>query len=286
MIPPFLSNVEYNTLNIMLWNGKIIGVFLGSIFAGVLGAGIGLAMGHMFDVGLFDNFLKHLGISRAASRTSNVQQIFFSSTFTIMGFVAKSDGRISENEIQAAKAVMSRLNLNPSMRKEAIELFNLGKQADFDVDNTLNELKRACWNHPILLRTFLEIQLQMVHADGKTVTQKKQAAMRHICSQLGIRGFNFHHFENHYRAEQNYQQHRHQPTQSPKQHLHDAYKILEISLTASDAEIKKAYRRQMSKNHPDKLVSKGLPPEMMKLATQKTQKIKEAYETIKKIRGM
>lgn len=268
----------------MLWNGKIIGIFLGAILGGPIGAVIGLVLGHMFDIGLFDNILQRLGISRSASQAANVQQIFFSSTFMIMGYVAKSDGRISENEILAAKEVMTRLNLSPEMKQEAIALFNKGKQPDFNVDQALNQLKRSCWHHPSLLRTFLEIQMRMAHADGQQISPKKQAALRYIYSQLGIRGFSFHHFEDRYRAEENYQQQK--PQYNPRQYLQDAYKILEVSSTATDTEVKKAYRRQMSKNHPDKLVSKGLPPEMIKLATQKTQQIKNAYETIKNARGI
>ena len=57
-----------------------------------------------------------------------------------------------------------------------------------------------------------------------------------------------------------------------------------MSKNASDADVKKAYRRLMNQHHPDKLVSKGLPEEMMKLANEKTQQIKEAYERIKKSR--
>jgi len=270
----------------MLWNGKIIGVFLGAILGGPLGAGIGLTIGHLFDIGLFDTLLKRLGISRSASRTANVQQIFFSSTFTVMGYLAKSDGRISENEIRAAQQIMRSLNLNATSQREAIKLFNQGKQADFNINESLHQLKRSCWHHPSLLRTFLEIQLQIAYADGQHISPKKQAALHTICAQLGIRGFSFNHFENRYHAEQNYQRQQQHTQHRPKQQLYNAYKILEVSSTASDAEIKKAYRRQMSKNHPDKLVSKGLPPEMMKLATQKTQQIKDAYETIKQSRGI
>ena len=170
----------------MLWNGKIIGVFLGAIFGGPIGAIVGLAIGHLFDIGLFDNVLKRFGISRSASRAANVQQIFFSSTFTIMGYLAKSDGRVSENEIRAAQQIMSRLNLNAQMKKEAIHLFNEGKQPSFNVDQALNQLKRSCWHHPSLLRTFLEIQLQMAYADGQQVSPKKQATLQYICAQLWV----------------------------------------------------------------------------------------------------
>ena len=64
----------------------------------------------------------------------------------------------------------------------------------------------------------------------------------------------------------------------------DYYQVLGVSKNASDAEVKKAYRRLMNQHHPDKLVSRGMPEEMVKLATEKTQEIKAAYETIKKSR--
>jgi DnaJ like chaperone protein len=62
--------------------------------------------------------------------------------------------------------------------------------------------------------------------------------------------------------------------------------VLNVPSGAADAEVKKAYRRQLNQHHPDKLVSKGLPEEMMRLAAQKTHEIKQAYERIKKARGI
>ena len=67
--------------------------------------------------------------------------------------------------------------------------------------------------------------------------------------------------------------------------LRDAYAILNISSGTGDAEVKKAYRRLLSQHHPDKLVSKGLPEEMMKMAAQKTHEIRKAYEKVKESRG-
>ena len=75
------------------------------------------------------------------------------------------------------------------------------------------------------------------------------------------------------------------PRETSAASLRQAYAVLGVEETDSDAKIKKAYRRMMNQHHPDKLVAKGLPEEMIKLATEKTQEIKSAYELIKKERG-
>jgi DnaJ like chaperone protein len=67
--------------------------------------------------------------------------------------------------------------------------------------------------------------------------------------------------------------------------LHEAYAVLGVDRTAGDAEVKKAYRRLMNQHHPDKLVARGLPEEMIDLATEKTQEIKAAYETVMESRA-
>ena len=64
------------------------------------------------------------------------------------------------------------------------------------------------------------------------------------------------------------------------QQLANAYKVLGVTEQDSASDIKKAYRKLMSQHHPDKLVAKGLPPEMMEMAKQKAQDIQAAYELI------
>ena len=76
-----------------------------------------------------------------------------------------------------------------------------------------------------------------------------------------------------------------QSAKGPALALNDAYAILNVAARAADAEVKRAYRRLMNQHHPDKLVSKGLPEEMMKIAENKTHEIRQAYERIKEERG-
>ncbi|MDX1563619.1 MAG: DnaJ domain-containing protein, partial [Gammaproteobacteria bacterium] len=67
--------------------------------------------------------------------------------------------------------------------------------------------------------------------------------------------------------------------------LEDAYTALGVSANASDSEVKRAYRRLMSQNHPDKLAAKGLPESMRQVAEERTREINVAYELIKETRG-
>lgn len=267
----------------MRWNGKIIGVIIGLLTGHPVGILIGLVIGHLWDIGLFNRIIQ----SNFAPDTGRIQQVFFDTTFSIMGFLAKADGRVSESEIRAAEAIMQQMDLSSAMRLEAIQLFNQGKQADFDWVTAMSNLKSACWQNPNLLRTFLEIQIQIASAEGQ-ISAGKLSALQKICAELGIHGVMFEQFTGYNRNQQQYQRHyQHQragyrPNAEPS--LAEAYQTLNVSANDSDADIKKAYRRLLSQNHPDKLMSQGLPPEMIKLANERTQKIKKAYEIIKKSR--
>lgn len=267
----------------MLW-GKLIGGFFGALLAGPLGMLIGVLIGHAFDRGLKvsgEFYGKH-----AHAAHKRAQEVFFNTTFLVMGHVAKVDGHVSEREIQAAERVMARLGLRGALKQRAIELFREGKDPSFNLDKALEALFNACHHNPALLQIFAEIQWQVAHADG-VLSANKQRVLQTICQRLGIVFYSFSAFEDFFR-QAGYQQSRQQGayTAPPKNALLDAYKLLGISGAATNADVKKAYRRLMSQNHPDKLIAKGLPEEMVKLATEKTQNICAAYDLVCKNRGM
>lgn len=190
------------------------------------------------------------------------------------------DGRVSESEIQAAHVVMAQMNLNPSMRCEAIRLFTQGKQPDFNLTERLHQFSRVCHSNRLLLQMFVEIQMKAAYAGG-ALSVAKRRALQNIIQLLGLR-IDVDYFDTRYRAEQGYGSY--SPHSNPRNHLQEAYKVLGVPSNASDADVKKAYRRLMGQHHPDKLVSKGLPEEMLKLATEKVQKIKAAYEQVREAR--
>ncbi len=273
----------------MGWSTTIIAGLIGLFLGGMPGLILGLFVGFFIDNGSLDKWRSHF----VQHDRSAVQEIFFNATFKLMGHVAKADGRVSEHEIQAAQSVMSQLGLNAEQRRRAIELFIRGKHGNFNVDLTLNELRQQCWHHPSLLRTFLEIQIQMAYAEGEPSPAKRRV-LEDICQRLGMMNFSFDAFERQFRAEQNYQRYQGQQSYQRSERAHsynsnrqlsEAYQILGVSHTASQTDLKKAYRKLMSQHHPDRLIAKGLPEEMIKMATAKTQKIKQAYEDICAAKG-
>ena len=267
----------------MGWWGKLAGGAFGFMLGGPLGALLGAVLGHNLDKGL--NGLSPREQLPPGER-ERVQTAFFTATFSVMGCLAKADGRVSQKEIALATAVMDEMELDAEMRRTAIELFNQGKNADFPLDEVLEQFRLECHRRNTLIQMFIEIQLQAAYADDH-LNPAEERLLLHICKQLGIPEFLFRRLEKMIQAERHYagSGRRGGAKEAPRPSLDDAYAILNVSPGATDAEVKKAYRRLLSQHHPDKLVAKGLPQEMMKMAAQKTHEIRQAYEQVKEKRG-
>jgi len=262
----------------MSWWGKLLGGAFGFAIGGPLGALLGAALGHNFDRGL--SGLKNYGIGDGAVDNERLQSAFFATTFSVMGHLAKADGRVSPEEIAMARNVMLNMQLSPEQREIAMKLFNEGKQADFPLDDVLTQFRQECHRRHNLMQMFLEILIATSLADSN-LDDAERGLLIYIGAQLGFARPQIEQLINMVAAQQRYTQHG--GAQSAAQRadsLKDAYKILGVAESANNDEIKTAYRRLMNQHHPDKLVSKGLPEEMMKLATEKTQEIKQAYEHI------
>ncbi len=273
----------------MTWIGKFIGFLIGAVILGPVGAIIGLFLGHIVDKG------RERQTPNLHSIQTEAQHAFFDTTFAVMGHIAKADGRVSEDEINVARTIMQRIGLTEHQKKKAIEEFTRGKQADFNLEANLKFLMRMCHHHRSLLKMFLEIQIQAAYATG-VASPKQQQILQIICTILNMPPLNFtvlnllygrNPYQHYYQQQshRSYQQYAYQASQHGL-NLQECYALLDITATATDAEIKKAYRRMMSQNHPDKLVAKGLPEKMVKLATEKTQRIQKAYEQICKTRNI
>ncbi len=265
----------------MSWWGKLLGGSFGYLLGGPLGALIGIALGHNFDKGLVSNLRRQF----EPGDQERVQTAFFTAVFSVMGHLAKADGRVSEKEIALARDIMQRMNLNDDMRRAAIRLFTQGKQPEFVLRDVLRQFRKECHGRRNLMRMFAEILMHSAFADGR-LDEPERSVLEQVRIELGFSVREFQHIEAvvsnaRYFGGGGFGQEAAAPAGAS---LRDAYAILGVEESASDAKIKKAYRRMMNQHHPDKLVAKGLPEEMIKLATEKTQEIKQAYEMIKKHR--
>jgi DnaJ like chaperone protein len=276
----------------MNWRGKVFGGVFGFMLGGPLGAILGASLGHQFDSGTIN--LESYEPLRPGDQ-HRIQMAFFTATFSVMGHIAKADGRVSPEEITLANRVMDQMSLNSEMRKSAVSLFNQGKSPNFPLDDALIQFYQECHRRRDLIRMFLEILIREALADG-TIEMEEERLLLHICGRLKVSQFEFQRLKMMAMAEQRFQQSGYgyqqdygrqqgqRQARPSRSSVQDAYDVLGVSATASDDEVKKAYRRLMSQNHPDKLVAKGLPEEMMKLAKEKTQKITKAYEIIQETR--
>lgn len=267
-----------------VWLGPVIGVLVGFILAGggvmgVVGALLGGWLGHQFDVLVQLSNSVYQFTTRSRDGDNEVQQAFFRATFICLGRVAKCDGAVCEPEIQWAAAVMDRMGLSAEKKREAVELFDLGKSGQHDITAELEALQKACGRRTTLLQIFMEFLVQAALADG-AMDQKEWAMLSHIAQCIRFRVSAL---ERLVRSTQAFQEFRTQDSThplSPQEELLRAYRILGVEPTATTAELKRAYRRLMSQNHPDKLIARGLPEKMLEMANEKTQAIRAAYERI------
>ncbi len=260
----------------MQWTGKVVGGLLGFLTLGPFGAAVGLLVGHQFDS-------EHDRSSRPALDSAAIGELFFRTTFQVMGHIAKADGRVSEQDVEAARAVMAELRLRPAQVQAAIGHFTAGKQAGFALDAALDALARACAGRPDLLRVFVEIQVRVALA-AHDVDAPSRALLRRIASRLGISFLELAQIETVLRIRRgSFAQT--SARASADQQLEHAYRVLEVEPGVDDDELAKAYRRQLSRHHPDKLKANGLPESMLEHAKQRTQQIIEAYELIRERRG-
>lgn len=272
----------------MAWKGKVFGSIAGFAMGGPVGAILGAALGHQVD-----KQSPHISFTvnsyASSEEKQRVQTAFFTATFSVMGHLAKADGVVSKAEIDLATRVMEQMRLSAEMRQKAIHLFQEGKKTDFPLTQTIATFQQQCGAHKHLLYMFMEIQLQAAFADGQ-IHSKEEILLLQICQQLNISHLQYQRIKSRLQAQQRfYQYYQHQQQSSNKPYrsqnsLKDAYDVLGVKASATDAEVKKAYRTLVSQHHPDKLAAKGLPEEMMTLAKEKTQQITKAYETIKEAR--
>jgi len=245
--------------------GLLFGGLRGLVVGALLGLGIRWVLGTALRSGL-----------------EQTQSSFLEVTFAVMGALSKADGVVTRDEIQAAQRVFDMLRLSDVQRTQARAAFNRGKAPGFDLDQEVDRLTGAVmFGRGPLLRLFLQLQCMAVAADGQ-VHEAEHAMLVRIARRLGLTERDVAQLEALLRASAGGPGPR---AAAPQSRLEDAYTALGLTAAASDADIKRAYRRLVSQNHPDKLATRGLPDSVRQVAEERIREINVAYDLIKEQRG-
>jgi DnaJ like chaperone protein len=261
--------------------GKIAGATAGLATGRIWLALIGLLLGHQFDRGFSSQSRR--GKNEQDRGVEHVSAGFVRSLFQAMGFLAKVDGRVSEDEIRAARVTMHRLGLGPAEIRQSIDWFEQGKQPSFALHECVRQVRRDTARHAELRRLFVRLLLE-VALSKKSLDRRERAAIWTICSELDISRVELAQLEAMLRAQKGFR--RSPAGGADAERLTSAYEVLGVGRSSTNEEIKKAYRRLMNKNHPDKLVAGGGDSVLVSAAAKRTREIRGAYEMLKARRSI
>lgn len=241
--------------------GALVGALLGLLLTrNPAGAVIGAVLGAIL-AGLWRS-----GVLAGRARDGTTVAMF-----ALLGRLARADGRVDETEIALAESLMQRLALDAEGRRAAVEAFQRGKRDEADLAADYAQLRGARRHAPLLLDVFVDMAL----ADGRLDPAERRLLGKYAW-MLGVR-------EAMLDALLARRQ-RGRPAAGAV--VADPYTVLGISQDASDAEVRRTFRRLMSRHHPDKLAATGAAPDMIRLAQERTQAIIAAYDAIKSQRGL
>ncbi len=269
----------------MLWPVTVVGALLGAWVGDVAGAILGAVLGHALD--------RHWRLKRWSELPDRVRQTFGAERvafeqilFLCLGRIAKCEGRVIPEHLQLARDLMQQYRLDEEGRIRAMRWFNEGKEAGDRLHPLVRKLQRR---EPERSAELLDCCWRMALADGNLGGREREL-LDQWASKAGVGN-----------AEQQRMHQRHQrqradgtgrsdrrKRQSPvssRDSLRDAALLLEVDLDARPEEIKRAYRRQMSRHHPDKLMARGDGEKEQNSAGERIHRIQDAYERLKRYRG-
>ena len=262
--------------------GKVIGTLGGLATGRPWMAIIGLLLGHQFDRGFADRFTR-FGPDVSAHRLEHLPQPYLRALFEAMGHLAKADGRVTEDEIRAARSLMHRLGLGPVEIRKAINWFESGKEASYPLVSTLQSLRGQSARRADMRALFVRLLME-VALSKSSLHRTERAIIWTICRELDIGRVELAQLEAMLRAQRGFRQSAAGAADGKR--VNDAYIALGVDRSSTNDEIKKAYRRLMNRNHPDKLASANPDAAVLAEAERRTREVRGAYELLKARRSI
>jgi len=252
----------------------LIGAIIGFFTGGPIGVLVGGFAGYVAGQALQRFVIGGLRVAQTA---------LIESVFAVMGALCKVDSVVTRDEIKAVENIFRMLHLDDEQRLQAKAAFGKGKQPDFDLDAAVDRFAAISRGRAPLVQLFLQLQCMAVAADGHVHPAEHNMLVR-IAGRLGLTEADVAQLESLLRAATSGAAGG--PSDKPPQdRLADAYVALGVTPDAAPADIKRAYRKLISKNHPDKLAARGLPESMRAVAEERSREINTAYDLIKSSRG-
>ncbi len=249
----------------MGWLSGVIGGGLGAMIAGPFGAIMGAAIGASMGGG-GQKQPRRLG---AFDPSQQRQAIFFTAAFSMVGKLAKADGRVCPDEIAAIEKISKEaLGLDTQTRAYAINVFTQAKESPESFADYARQFGQLFSQDQQLCNFMMSFLFEVAMADGE-LHPEEEAMLLEAKTAFGLN-------ENIYQALYNRYVGLHSTTTNLSKH----YENLGVPQNASLAEIKKAYRQKALEFHPDKIEGKGLPPEFIKFANDRLAEINESYNAI------
>ncbi|WP_392561501.1 co-chaperone DjlA [Orbus sturtevantii] len=271
-------------------------LFIWSVVTAIL-FGYIFKSGWFFLLGFFIGPMLYKAFDRVAPvrHSSPDPMLFLTVSFEVLGHLSKAKGQVTQYDINIASNFMDELQLDHAKRKLAQESFNRGKSLNYPLKERLSELYEQYRFRKNVLNIFCEFLIRAAINNGSLHEKEEQilytvAQAFHIPRiqmavyiQMMMASYHFQRGQQH-QQQQGYHQGTYQNKSSPND-INNAYRILGVAPSVDNATIKKAYRKLMNEHHPDKLVSKGLPKEMLEAAKKRAQEIQVAYDLIKTYKG-